>query len=173
MLVLNHDDVETEISTYPHVFLELTDTEVNDCYKPSDLTIGKTINIYGRNFLINDCDLFTKTFYTKNFGVSNFETISTEEPRNEFSKMDSSRGDDKLRKFITSYCLSDDTISIHELPQRHTDSSFEHPQFYSPGDFYIGATIEVFHQRFIIRLADLFVLKYAEQFSPTVIESLR
>ncbi|CAF4257787.1 unnamed protein product [Rotaria sordida] len=86
---------------------------------------------------------------------------------------DSSRGDDKLRKFITSYCLSDDTISIHELPQRHTDSSFEHPQFYSPGDFYIGATIEVFHQRFIIRLADLFVLKYAEQFSPTVIESLR
>ncbi|CAF1009959.1 unnamed protein product [Rotaria sordida] len=189
MLVLNRDDFEREISTFPHVFLELTDTEVNDCYKPSDLTIGKTINIYGRNFLINDCDLFTKTFYTKNVGVSNFETINTEEPRNEFSKMDSPRGDDKLRKFITSYRLSYDTISIHELPQRHTgiirgrflqqtcvsksNSSFEHPQFYSPGDFYIGATIEVFHQRFIIRLADLFVLKYAEQFSPTVIESLR
>jgi hypothetical protein len=53
----------------------------------------------------------------------------------------------------------------------------EHPQFYGPADFYIGAVIDVFHQRFIIRSADLFVLKFAEehpeQFSPTVLESLR
>jgi hypothetical protein len=56
-------------------------------------------------------------------------------------------------------------------------SSPEYPQFYGPSDFYIGATIEVFRQRFVIRSADLFVLKYAEehpeQFSPRVIESLR
>ncbi|CAF0839032.1 unnamed protein product [Rotaria sordida] len=152
--------------------------------------IGKTINIYGRNFLINDCDLFTKTFYTKNFGVNSLQNCLCLQPErlekdyiklmeNDYrilryeAVLDSPRGDDKLRKFITSYRLSYDTISIHELPQRHTDSSFEHPQFYSPDDFYIGATIEAFHQRFIIRLADLFVLKYAEQFSPTVIESLR
>ncbi len=56
-------------------------------------------------------------------------------------------------------------------------SSLEYPQFYGPSDFYIGATIEVFRQRFVIRSADLFVLKYAEQhpeqFKPAVIDSLR
>ena len=75
------------LGTFPHVFLELTDTEITDYIKPSDLMIGKTINIYGRNFRIYDCDLFTKTFYTKNFGVSTFEPIHTEAPRNEYAKM--------------------------------------------------------------------------------------
>ena len=41
----------------------------------------------------------------------------------------------------------------------------------------MGATVEVFRQRFVIRSADLFVLKYAEehpeQFTPAVIDSLR
>ncbi|CAF4007660.1 unnamed protein product, partial [Rotaria magnacalcarata] len=107
--------------------------------------------------------------------------------------LDSPREDDKLRKFIISYRLGDDTITIHEPPQRNTgiiggrflertrvskpNSTPEHPQFYGPSDLHIGATIEVFRQRFIICSADLFVLKYAEehpeQFTPAVIESLR
>jgi hypothetical protein len=49
--------------------------------------IGKTVNIYGRNFFIYDCDMFTKTFYTKNFGVTNFEPINIEARRNAFPKM--------------------------------------------------------------------------------------
>ena len=75
------------LGTFPHVFLELTDTEVPDYFKPSDLMIGKTVNIYGRNFYIYDCDMFTKTFYTKNFGVSNFEPINVQDLRNEYPKM--------------------------------------------------------------------------------------
>ena len=98
-----------------------------------------------------------------------------------------------MRKFIISYRLGDDTLTIHEPPQRNTGiiggrflertrvskpgSSMEQPQFYGPADFYIGATIEVFRQRFIIRSADLYVLKYAEEhpalFPPMVLESLR
>jgi hypothetical protein len=49
--------------------------------------IGKTVNIYGRNFLIHDCDMFTKTFYAKNFGVNNFEPVNIEATRNEYPKM--------------------------------------------------------------------------------------
>ncbi len=75
------------VGTFPHVFLELTDTEVADYFKPSDLMIGKTVNIYGRNFLIYDCDMFTKTFYAKNFGVNNFEPINTQVPSNNYPKM--------------------------------------------------------------------------------------
>jgi len=73
--------------TFPHVFLELTESEVADYLKPSDLMIGKSVNIYGRNFFIYDCDLFTKTFYAKNFGVNNFEPINVETRSNENPKM--------------------------------------------------------------------------------------
>jgi hypothetical protein len=75
------------LGTFPHVFLELSETEVGDYLKPSDLMIGKTVNIYGRNFLIYDCDMFTKTFYAKNFGVNNFEPINIEKSGKTVSKM--------------------------------------------------------------------------------------
>ena len=60
---------------------------MSEYFKPSDLMIGKTVNIYGRNFFIHDCDMFTKTFYAKNFGVSNFEPMNVPETRHEFPKM--------------------------------------------------------------------------------------
>ena len=67
--------------------MELTETEVGDYFKPSDLMIGKTVNIYGRNFLIYDCDMFTKTFYAKNFGVSSFEPVDIQATQSEYPKM--------------------------------------------------------------------------------------
>ena len=82
-----HNQWKISLGTFPHVFLELTETEVGDYFKPSDLMIGKTVNIYGRNFLIYDCDMFTKTFYAKNFGVSHFEPVETQIGQNEFPKM--------------------------------------------------------------------------------------
>ena len=32
----------------------------DDCIKPQDLRIGTTLTVYGRSFLIHDCDAFTQ-----------------------------------------------------------------------------------------------------------------
>lgn len=107
--------------------------------------------------------------------------------------MDSTRTEDKNRRFIISYRLSDDMITIYEPQVRNSGTiggkflertrvakpggSPEQPQFYGPQDFYIGAVVEVFSHRFIIKNADEFVLKYMEehshQFPASTIQSLR
>ncbi|XP_044180673.1 EF-hand domain-containing family member C2-like [Acropora millepora] len=47
-----------------------------DYYHDSDLTIGSVINVWGRKFLICDCDEFTKEYYKSKYGVGDFESIS-------------------------------------------------------------------------------------------------
>jgi len=39
-------------------------------YKDSDLKIGSYLNVYGRSFLICDCDEFTKEYYRVKYGIS-------------------------------------------------------------------------------------------------------
>ncbi len=90
--------------------MELTDTEVGDYFKPSDFMIGKAVNIYGRNFLIYDCDMFTKTFYAKNFGVNNFEPINIEASRNELSKMVKLKFWNFEKKKTKFNCIGNSTI---------------------------------------------------------------
>ncbi|XP_074166759.1 EF-hand domain-containing protein 1 isoform X1 [Sminthopsis crassicaudata] len=86
--------------------------------------------------------------------------------------------EDKGRHFIFSYFLATDMVSIFEPPVRNSGffggkfltktkiakpgSCLDKPSFYGPGDFYIGALIEVFGHRFIIQDADEYVLKYLE-----------
>jgi hypothetical protein len=41
-------------------------------YMDKDLMIGKRINVFGRTFLLTDCDEFTKDFYRTRFGVKDF-----------------------------------------------------------------------------------------------------
>jgi hypothetical protein len=106
--------------------------------------------------------------------------------------MDSPSPEDENRKFIISYRLSDEMMSIYEPPQRNAGilggkflefrrvakpGTQTKPCFYSPQDFAVGSTIEVLKHKFIITDADLYVLKYMEankdQFPDDVIESLR
>lgn len=109
------------------------------------------------------------------------------------SILDSKRPEDKLRKFVISYRLADDMISIHENAQRNSGiiggkfltqtrvrkphCQIDSPDFFTPADFSIGAVIEVFNHRFVITGADEYVLKYLElcpgKFPANVIESFR
>lgn len=228
-------------STFSAITLELTEREVKDYICPADLGIGKTVHIYGRDFLIYDCDNFTKAYYNQHFGITDFTPVNVKEeekkytqkmeiapynglgsiedslmscvsllpqpPRKDYVKMmendhkilrfearlESLREEDKSRRFIISYRLSDDMIMIYEPPVKNSGiiggkflecvrvakpcSTIEAPKYYGPQDFYIGAKIDVFKHRFIITGADHFVLKYMEahkdQFPDSVIDSLR
>nr|CAH8833815.1 unnamed protein product [Trichobilharzia regenti] len=50
-------------------------TPKDDFYKDYDLTIGATINVYGRKFLICDCDEFTKEYYRIKYGLRDFTPV--------------------------------------------------------------------------------------------------
>ncbi|XP_012585733.1 PREDICTED: EF-hand domain-containing family member C2 [Condylura cristata] len=49
-------------------------------YKDSDLSIGATINVWGRKVLLCDCDEFTKLYYKTKYGIENFTSIPCKAP---------------------------------------------------------------------------------------------
>lgn len=94
------------------------------------------------------------------------------------ASMESVRAEDKLRRFILSYRLADNMITVFERNQRNSGmlggkfleptcvtkpgSSIDNPSFYTPADFSIGAKIEIFKHRFKITDADAFVLDFLQ-----------
>ena len=65
-------------SNFSAIYLELSDNEVTQYYRPSDFGRGKIVNIYGRDFTVYDMDNFTKAFYYQNFGETEFSPINDE-----------------------------------------------------------------------------------------------
>ncbi|KAL3892161.1 hypothetical protein ACJMK2_004395 [Sinanodonta woodiana] len=227
-------------SSFPGVVMELSDHEIKEYFTPKDFKVGECVIIYGRRFLIYDCDNFTKSFFYHNFGITEFSTVDVkgklkdlprmeippynqfgsmedslqsclslvpQPPKKDFIKMlendhkvlrfeatmDTVRPEDKGRRFIISYRLADDMMTIYEPPVRNSGiigGKFlertrvakpgcppDQPVYYGPQDLYIGAVIEVFRHRFIILNADEYVLKYMEthkdQIPASTIDSLR
>ncbi|CAB1342657.1 unnamed protein product, partial [Coregonus sp. 'balchen'] len=97
------------------------------------------------------------------------------------ARMDSQNPKDEGRRFILSYFLSNDMISIFETSTRNSGiiggqflektripkpgCTVDKPEFYGPADFAIGDTVEVFRHRFVLTDADHYVLKYLESIS--------
>jgi hypothetical protein len=74
-------------ANFPHIYLELSDKEIDQYYKPHDFAIGKTVPIYGRNFLIYDMDNFSKAFYYQSFGITDFPPLQVEKNSYKSAKM--------------------------------------------------------------------------------------
>ncbi|KFQ37188.1 EF-hand domain-containing protein 1, partial [Mesitornis unicolor] len=107
--------------------------------------------------------------------------------------LESPNPEDRELRFILSYFLSNDMISIFEPQVRNSGiiggkylkktrvakpgSTTENAMYYEPSDLTIGSTIEVFGRRFVITDADEYVLNYmesnAESFPAATLQSMR
>jgi hypothetical protein len=74
-------------STFPAITLELSPQEINQYLGPADFGIGKTVDIYNRRFFIYDVDNFTKAFYWKTFGHTDFTPVDVELTQNRLARM--------------------------------------------------------------------------------------
>lgn len=64
--------------TYPSIYLELSDAEVNEYYQPKDLIVGDTIYVLGRKMFLHDCDSFTRHYFRNVLGIEQRSAIPTE-----------------------------------------------------------------------------------------------
>ena len=166
-------------------------------YSDCDMMIGAVIHLYGRPFIICDCDEFTKNYYRENYGVETFEPVHFEDyqedpnaeavfdlaahqkahassdkslligqeghPKKDFRKLikydgiilrflaglNTNKQVDRDRRFVVSFHLADDTISIFEPPSRNSgilggkfleQNKIKKPDgtYYNSKDLYIG-----------------------------------
>ncbi|KAM4529548.1 EF-hand domain-containing protein 1 [Fundulus diaphanus] len=224
---------------FPSCVMEVSKEYVDEYYSPKDFQLGQTVNLQNHQFLLLNCDGFTREYYKENYPDMDMEAVEipkTEEvkkkeipPYNGFgslenslqnclfvtpkpskvnflkrlendhkvlrytAQLDSPFPEDEGRRFTLSYYLSDDMISVYEKQTRNSGiiggkflkkthvpkpgSTVDNPEFYSPADLAIGATIEIFSHRFVLTNADHYVLKYMESISSQIpsqtLESLR
>lgn len=67
---------------------QLEDIGTQVWYKPEDLRIGETINVFGRKFLIYDCDAHTKRYMSEVLNVEMCAPIDVTPTRDEPPKME-------------------------------------------------------------------------------------
>lgn len=193
-------------------------------FTEADLMIGSVIHLYGRPFVICNCDDFTKDYYRTNYEIENFNPVQLEEfedakpvvpffdtnaqatpmiggeshVKQDFkkllaydgitlrylAKLNSTKQVDRDRKFVVSYHLANDTITIFEPRTRNSgviggkfleNRKVKKPnsdQLISSVDFHIGeakdsnviigAELIIYQHHFLITNADEFALNYMD-----------
>jgi len=62
---------------YGSIFLYVqTGASPTEFYKDSDLTLGAVLNVWGRKYLLVDCDDFTKEYYKTKYGIGKYMCFS-------------------------------------------------------------------------------------------------
>jgi len=204
-------------------------TKTYSHYTYLDIKVGGRLKVYNRDFLIHNCDNFTKAWYVENCGMSpsdfpdvdifeppapipqmelppyngfgtpldtvqNCTSLIPKPPKKDFHKL--MNNDKKIlrftckiiedtkhvltmadmdRKFIMSYFLSNDTISIFEPPARNSGiiggKFLERGEFLKPNsaeafsaaDLFVGATLEINSRTFLLTEADGYSYSYMEE----------
>ncbi|KAL5109814.1 EF-hand domain-containing protein 1 [Taenia crassiceps] len=137
----NRDNIPV---TFPVVCMEISSDEVKEYYSPKDLRIGESIVIYGRTFLLYDCDSFTKAWYYQNFGLTDFKPIHVEQ--NEPIK----------RELERSYCNDSDFLG-HNHNSNQTKPFFGRQVEQSTRELRYGAKLASVHPNDSLRK---FIISY-------------
>ena len=90
--------------------------------------------------------------------------------------MNTHRPEDKDRRFIIAYFLNDDTIQIHEIPQRNSGvvegrflvrnkykNGDRGNEFFRPADFLVNASVSINAYSFFLEGCDEYTRKYMEE----------
>ncbi|KYN40389.1 EF-hand domain-containing protein 1 [Trachymyrmex septentrionalis] len=62
-------------SWHPSIYMEYGDPEIVEYYTPRDFRVGETIVLFGRCFLLYNCDAFTRKYYSDMLGTPQPDAI--------------------------------------------------------------------------------------------------
>lgn len=66
---------------FPAAIFNVSDAEVEDYYQPRDFVIGQTIFVFGRKFMLLDCDKFTRTFFDEVLRYTQPNRLEIQKPK--------------------------------------------------------------------------------------------
>ncbi|XP_014250322.1 EF-hand domain-containing protein 1-like [Cimex lectularius] len=225
---------------FPSIYMEKIEEDFTEHYGIKDLVIGNTLFIYGRRFLLVNCDNYTRVFYREmlrieqpppidmtpkktvapSYSLPRYSGFGTHEdslqswnsfipkpPKKDLIRyllnmrkilrymavMDYIHPEDKDRRFVLEYRLSDGCLSVHETRLHNSgfeggkflaftlvpkpNTSYDNPEYYTPVDFTLGSIVNCFGHRFKIIGIDLAVYRYMEanpeKFRPEVVSEVR